>query len=464
MSTTQPNQILIVDDNPTNIKVLFDCLKSQGHRVFIAQSGESALEKLEVVTPDLILLDVMMPGIDGFETCRRLKSTQSTQNIPVIFMTALSETEHKVKGFSLGAVDYITKPFQQEEVLARVNVHLQLCNLNQELRTVNEQLENRVAERTARLMYTLEQMQNMQIQLIQSEKMSALGNLVAGVAHEINNPISFVTGNISPAKQYLHDLLKLIALYQAEYPEPSAVIQKTIKSIDLEYIKQDFPELLNSMEIGVERIFDISHSLRSFSRTDTLQKHAFDIHEGLDSTLLILKHRLKANEHRPDIKVIKNYGDLPPIECLQSHLNQVFMNILANAIDALEESNIGRTFDEINSSPNTITVTTNISQDEQYAVIAIKDNGTGIPQHVKAQMFDYLYTTKVSGKGTGLGLAICHKIVVEEHHGKIDVNSQPGEWSEFVITIPIQANIKNREYLAPDRECCLVGASYLSHK
>jgi signal transduction histidine kinase len=444
MKTTQPNQILIVDDNPTDIKVLFDCLKSEGHRVFIAQSGESALEKLAVMTPDLILLDVMMPGIDGFETCRRLKTTSSIQNIPVIFMTALSETEHKVKGFALGAVDYITKPFQQEEVLARVNVHLQLCNLNQELRNMNEELEKRVAQRTARLSYTLEQIQKIQIQLIQSEKMSALGNLVAGVAHEINNPISFVAGNISPAKEYLQDLFKLISLYQQEYPQPSAVIEKTIKSIDLEYLKEDFAKLLKSMEIGVERIYNISNSLRNFSRADTEQKQPFNIHEGLDSTLLILQHRLKANEHRPEIQVVKNYGKLPLVECFPSPINQVFMNILANAIDALEETNLGRSFAEIESHPNSIHITTNISQDEQYALITIKDNGTGIPEKIKKQIFDYLYTTKVSGKGTGLGLAISYKIVVEEHQGKIAVNSQPGEWTEFIITIPIKANIGNR--------------------
>ncbi|WP_313933766.1 MULTISPECIES: hybrid sensor histidine kinase/response regulator [unclassified Calothrix] len=440
MNSTQPNQILIVDDNPTNIKVLFDCLKSAGYRVFIAQSGESALEKLAVMTPDLILLDVMMPGIDGFETCQRLKNLPNNENIPVIFMTALNETEHKVKAFSLGAVDYITKPFQQEEVLARVNVHLQLCNLNQELRSMNEQLEKRVAQRTARLSYTLEQMQVMQLQLIQNEKMSALGNLVAGVAHEINNPISFVAGNIFPAQEYLKDLFKLIALYQQECPQPSPVIQKTIKSIDLEYIKKDFPELLNSMEIGIERITNISHSLRSFARSDTAKKQLFDIHEGLDSTLLILKHRLKANEERPEIEVIKNYGEIPLIECLQSPVNQVFMNILANAIDALEEANQGRSFAEIKAKPNCITVTTNLSLDEQYAIISIKDNGTGMPQHIKKQIFEYLYTTKAAGKGTGLGLAISYKIIVDEHQGKIEVNSQPGAWSEFIITIPVMAS------------------------
>ena len=194
------NLILVVDDNSNNLKVLTDVLREAGHRVLVANSGESALEKVQKVTPDLILLDVMMPGIDGFETCRRLKTSNETCNIPVIFATALSDSIDRVRGLSLGAVDYITKPIQQDEVLARVNVHLKLYNLTNEL-------EQRVIERTAELQTALDQLKNSQLQLIQSEKMSSLGQLVAGIAHEINNPVNFVGGNINHANGYIQDVM-----------------------------------------------------------------------------------------------------------------------------------------------------------------------------------------------------------------------------------------------------------------
>ncbi|PAX47621.1 response regulator, partial [Brunnivagina elsteri] len=226
------NQILIVDDNPTNTKVLFDCLKSAGYRILIAQNGESAIEKLKIVSPDLILLDVMMPGMNGFETCQYLKSVPAIQNIPVIFMTALSNTEEKLQGFSVGAVDYITKPFQQEEVLARVSTHLQLRNLTKQLQNLNQELEQRVFERTSELTTALESLQKSQLQLVQSEKMSSLGNLVAGVAHEINNPIGFISGNINQANLAVKDILDCLRLYQEALPNPSEKIQNKIIEVE----------------------------------------------------------------------------------------------------------------------------------------------------------------------------------------------------------------------------------------
>ncbi|HBQ98561.1 MAG TPA: hybrid sensor histidine kinase/response regulator, partial [Cyanobacteria bacterium UBA11691] len=221
MDTAKQDLILIVDDNPTNIKVLFSFLKESGFKVLVAKDGESTLEKLQEVTPDLILLDVMMPGIDGFETCRQIKACSQTQDIPVIFMTALSDTVDKVKGLKIGAVDYITKPFQQDEVLARMNIHLQLQKLtrqfeiqNEQLKHLTEELEQRVEERTAQLKDSIHQLQEAQIQLIQSEKMSSLGELVAGVAHEINNPVGFIAGNISMAMEYTEDIFEHLKLYQ----------------------------------------------------------------------------------------------------------------------------------------------------------------------------------------------------------------------------------------------------------
>ncbi|NQE32872.1 trifunctional serine/threonine-protein kinase/ATP-binding protein/sensor histidine kinase [Microcoleus asticus] len=277
-----------------------------------------------------------------------------------------------------------------------------------------------------------------QIKIVQSEKMSALGNLIAGVAHEINNPVSFLAGNISPALDYINDLFGLLDLYQQEYPNCSAAIKDEIEAIDLDYIREDLPKLVGSMHEGVKRIKGISTSLRIFSRADSDRPVPSHIHEGLESTLMILKHRLKASDTRPEIQVIKKYGDLPKVECYAGQLNQVFMNLLSNAIDALDESNTGRSFAEIKAAPNKITIETKLSGEPQQVVIRIEDNGVGINEGVRDKIFDDLFTTKEVGKGTGLGLAIARQIVVEKHFGILEVNSALGQGAEFVITIPIK--------------------------
>ncbi|MEG4942340.1 AAA family ATPase [Microcoleus sp. F4-D5] len=278
-----------------------------------------------------------------------------------------------------------------------------------------------------------------QLQIVQSEKMSALGNLVAGVAHEINNPVGFLNGNIQPALDYVQDLFGLLDLYQQKYPQPDADIQEEIKTIDLDYIREDLPKLVSSMREGVKRIKDISTSLRTFSRADSDRPVACNIHDGINSTLTILKHRLKASDTRPEIQVIKKYGDLPLVECYAGQLNQVFMNLLANAIDALDESNTGRSFAEIKAIPNKITIETELLGDRQQVLIRIKDNGVGINEAVREKIFDDLFTTKEVGKGTGLGLAIARQIIVEKHSGSLNVNSTLGQGTEFIITLPIKA-------------------------
>jgi two-component system, NtrC family, sensor kinase len=212
--------ILIVDDNSNNLGILYNLLDDAAFEVLVAQDGESAIEKVEYAHPDLILLDIMMPGIDGFETCSRLKTNSLTTNIPIIFMSALSDAVDKVKGLSLGAVDYITKPFQQEEVLARVKLHLKLSYLNKKIEKQNQELEQRVQERTVELTSTLNELKQAQIQLVQTEKMSSLGQLVAGVAHEINNPVSFIFGNLNHASEYVKNLLEHLKIYQENYPNP----------------------------------------------------------------------------------------------------------------------------------------------------------------------------------------------------------------------------------------------------
>ena len=273
--------------------------------------------------------------------------------------------------------------------------------------------------------------------MVQNEKMATLGNLVAGVAHEINNPIGFITGSVNNIEEYIQDLIAHIECYQKNYPEPVAEVSDNAEEIDLEFLIEDLPKLIPSMKIASQRIREISNSLRTFSRADTAEKVACDIHQGINSTLLILKYRLKASEKRPAIKVIYEFGKLPLVKCFLGQLNQVFMNIIANAIDALDAACVGQTFAEIKAHPQLITISTDVSGDRQMAVIRIRDNGPGISQEVQAHIFDHLFTTKEVGQGTGLGLAIARQIVEEKHGGKLSCISAPSKGTEFVIEILI---------------------------
>lgn len=553
---TQRERILVVDDTSVNLKLIYDFLRGSGFEVRAAKSGFQALQILETTKPDIILLDVVMPEMDGFETCRHLKNSQQTKDIPVIFMTAVddaSNPSYKVKGLALGAVDYISKPIQLEEVLARVKTHLHLRNLTQEIAQQKDLLEAvfnesadaiflvntetgliahcnqravelfeakskdellhiegqslqtqrfspeelskiwdeidrqgfwsrelqyitkkgklfwgnlaakqiyvagekmnlvrvtditnrklseaREREKSQQLKLALGELKRTQSRLIQTEKMSSLGRMVAGIAHEINNPVSFIYGNVAPARRYFQELLKLIELYQQTYPHPAPQIEDLIEEIDLEFLVKDCSKLMDSMQVGADRIRQIILSLRNFSRLDEKQLKAVDIHEGIDNTLMILQHRLHGEGDRPEIQAIKNYGQLPLITCYASQLNQVFMNILSNAIDALE----------FQPSPRAITITTSrITKDSriansEFVAIRIADNGPGMSAAVKQQIFDLFFTTKPIGSGTGLGLAISHEIVVEKHKGNISCISTLGQGTEFIVEIPVKQGLR----------------------
>ena len=295
--------------------------------------------------------------------------------------------------------------------------------------------ENLIQEKNNALENALTQLQTSQAQVVQAEKMSALGNLVAGVAHEINNPLGFLNGSISNAEEYVQDLLEHLTVYQQHHPNTATPVEDHADEIDLEFLREDLPQLLESMKGATDRIKNISTSLRTFSRADTESKIRANLHEGLDSTLLILKYRLQANKYRPEIEVIKNYGNLPEIDCFPGQLNQVFMNILANAIDAFDEGDQQSSFAELKNKPQIITILTDIVQ-EKTVEIRIRDNGKGMPEDVKNRIFDHLFTTKGVGKGTGLGLSIARKIIIEKHGGQIQVNSTPDQGTEFVILLP----------------------------
>ncbi|GAX34206.1 trifunctional serine/threonine-protein kinase/ATP-binding protein/sensor histidine kinase [Nodularia sp. NIES-3585] len=296
----------------------------------------------------------------------------------------------------------------------------------------------REQDKTRQLEKAIKDLQATQIQLMQSEKMSSLGNLIAGVAHEINNPVGFISGSIGQAKDAVIDLIDYLEMYQAKFPNPGAEIQQKAAEIEIDYLLKDLPQIIDSMKLSTQRIRNISTSLRTFSRADTTSKLSANIHEGIDSTLLILQHRLKANHRRPAIEIIKNYGNIPKLKCYLGQLNQVFMNILANAIDALDEAVSGSTYAENQAKPTQIiTIKTQLSENHQNVIIKIKDNGKGMTEEVKSCIFDHLFTTKPVGQGTGLGLSISQKIIEEKHNGSFTCESVLGEGTEFIISIPL---------------------------
>ncbi|MBD2086385.1 response regulator [Coleofasciculus sp. FACHB-542] len=422
LANTFKADILIVDDTPDNIRFLSSLLLDKGYNVRKSINGQMALTAVKTLQPDLILLDINMSGMNGYEVCERLKEDTETSSVPVIFLSALDDVLDKVKAFQVGGVDYITKPFQIEEVLARIQNQLTIQSLQTQLKNQNSQLQQALGD-----------LKKAQAQLVQKEKMLGLGQLAAGMAHEINNSIGFISGNLDPARKYIQDLLNLVRIYQQEYPKPTLSIQKAIQEIDLDFLNSDIQNLVGSMQTGVERICTMLLALRIFSRLNESDIKAVDIHEGLNSTLLLLQHRLRGEGKRPEIQVIKKYEDLPLVNCYANQLNQAFLNLLNNAIDALE-LRIGQDFSE--SSSPTIWISTEFSAWETI-IIRIKDNGIGIAEEMRSRLFDPFFTTKPIGQGSGLGLLTTYEIIVEKHKGQLTCHSFPGQGAEFTIEIPV---------------------------
>ena len=357
-------------------------------------------------------------------------------------------------GFPLGtlcAIDRVPRQLSLEQQKALQALSRQVIS-QLELRINVNRLEGTTTElkgvvktlqRTnQKLSRTLCQLRHTQAQLIQTEKMSGLGQLVAGVAHEINNPITFIRGNLPHVQSYVQDLLELVLLYQRHCPQLNEQIQDKAEEIELDFILEDLPRVLNSMEGGTKRIHELVLSLQNFSRKDQHQKELADIHKGIDDTILILQHRLQAKEGQPGIRLVKEYGEIPLVECYRGLMNQVFMNILSNAIDALEQASQDRSLAEQKQHPPTISIRTGIwkktAGESPSLAICIADNGLGISKEHLGRIFDPFFTTKPVGKGTGLGLSISYEIVVEKHGGVIKCLSQPGKGTEFWMKIPLK--------------------------
>jgi signal transduction histidine kinase len=423
--------VLVVDDTPDNLRLLSAMLTAQGFEVRKALNGKMALTACQMVLPDVILLDINMPGMDGYQVCQQLKTDDKTCQVPVIFISALDDVLDKVKAFDVGGVDYVTKPFHGAEVVLRIENQINL-----------RLLQRKLEEKNSLLQEALDNLQAAQVQRIQNEKMVALGQLVAGIAHEVNNPITFIYGNLEYASQYVRDLVNLIEVYQQEYPQPTPKVQKMVGDVDLNFVINDLQNLMGAMYRGSDRIREIVQALQNFSRLDESTMKEVNIHEGINSTLVMLQHRLRKTDTRPAITVVKDYGVLPPISCYASELNQVFMHLLNNAIDAIE-----REENHVLSEPQTgippkipqIRIHTEVT-DHHTVKFMIADNGVGIDESLRSRLFDPFFTTKPVGKGSGLGLSISYQIIVQQHHGKITYTSSLNQGTEFTVEIPNKQN------------------------
>ncbi|BAY16554.1 multi-sensor signal transduction multi-kinase [Anabaenopsis circularis NIES-21] len=375
---------------------------------------------------NLILNDAIATEPFNLDRYIQASKSKSLLCLPIIYQSKLTGIIYLENQLSTGA--FIPERVQVLKVLiSQMAIAIENARLY-----ANEQ------DKSRQLSHSLQDLQAAQLQIIQSEKMSSLGNLVAGVAHEINNPLSFISGNLDLAKDAVNDLINYLQLYQANFPSPGDEIADKAEEIDIDILLDELPKMIDGMKTGTKRIREISTSLRTFSRADTKSKVSANIHDGINSTLMILQHRLKANSDHPGVQVIKEYGNIPLVECYLGQLNQVFMNILANAIDALEEAySAHKMSDNSADINNIITIKTEVDHLNQYVVIKIKDNAQGMPEEVKACIFDHLFTTKTVGKGTGLGLSISRQIIVDNHGGSLNCESVLGAGTEFIISIPI---------------------------
>ncbi len=409
---------------------LSDFTDSSREKIIIVKNEMDEMQRTSQLVTSGIIIAILLVFISQFFLIM----------LPLI--NSLNELQKGASEIGSGKLDYRLDIRTRDELEQLANEfnrmtekltqsYSEIIDRSGELIKLNRNLKHEIGDRTqaqAELEKTLNELKSTQTQLIQTEKMSSLGQMVAGVAHEINNPVSFVYGNINHVNGYIKDILELIELYQQEFPKPGNHIEEKLEDMELEFVRSDLPKILTSMKMGATRIREIVLSLRNFSRLDEADMKEVDIHEGIESTLLILQNRLKSKPNRTEIEIIKKYNQLPKIECYPGQLNQAFMNIISNAIDVLEEER------DIDTQPQ-ICIQTELI--EKTVAVRIADNGKGMSEQVKNKLFDPFFTTKPVGKGTGLGLSITYQIIIDKHQGKLHCESEPGKGTEFIIEIPL---------------------------
>ena len=409
--------ILVVDDEPDVEALITQKFRHKirnGEYLFtFASNGAQAYQQVvEMPTVDMVLTDISMPVMDGLALIDKLSTL--AQPPKTVVVSACNDMANIRAAMNSGAFDFVTKPINFQDLVTTLEKTLKV-----------------VAQEKAHVA----QLEQAKIQLVQSEKMSSLGQMMAGVAHEINNPINFIYGNLKPARNYVQDLVTLIDCYQACYPNPKPDVIDCLEDIDLDFLREDLDKLLDSLSSGTVRIRKLVLSLRNFSRLDEAERQSVDIHEGIESTLVILSSRLKSSPARPEIPVIRQYGQVPLVSCYPSQLNQVIMNIVGNAIDAFEENSSRDSLQVSKAEPDAIWIETEIV-DGDWVRIAIADNGPGMSAKTQAKLFDPFFTTKDIGKGTGLGLSISYQIIVDKHGGRLSCESAIGKGTKFTIEFP----------------------------
>jgi len=420
ISQRQGNTIMVVDDTPANLKLLEKMLKEQDYRVRSFPRGAMALKSALDDPPDMIFLDINMPEMNGYEACQQLKSDPRTRDIPVIFISALTETLDKVKAFQVGGVDYITKPFQFEEVHARTEVHLKLVRAHRAIEEKNEELKRALAD-----------LKIAQQHLVQSEKLAALGVLTAGIAHEINNPVNFIKTSALGLSADIHDLQKLLELYEqcrTDCRHPTLPDRIDALKAEMEYttVITEIEALLHHIQEGVRRTEEIVNSLRTYSRMDAPADEETDVHALINASLVVLKPRYKKT-----ISIEKLYGSVPALQVQPGRLIQVFTNILSNAIDAIHGKEAHQ------QGTITIRTTRQTRESGPYVVIEFCDTGSGIPEAIRDKVFDPFFTTKDVGKGTGLGLSISLGII-QDHNGLIEITNISGTGTAVSVLLPLE--------------------------
>jgi len=434
MSDKEPNPtVLIVDDTPTNLGVVVEFLEENGFRVVVAQDGKEGLQRAAFIKPDLILLDVMMPGMDGFEVCRQLKATIATRDISVIFMTALADTASKLEGFKVGGVDYITKPLAIEEMLARVTTHVALRSTQQKLDQQNQRLQReasvrQIAESTLQeahdeLKNVYKRLESAKIQLLHATKMASVGVLARGAAQQIGLPINALKDHVVHIETCIsrqHDLIAALEKFNVSGEKSSHVTAASAQyekdGADLLQLEQGTMQLVKELKGDVAKFEEFKRALTDLSAFEP-EWQINTVAQILDNTVGMLSNELTAKA-----SISTAYGDIPDIECRPAELMQIFMNILLNAAQAISEN-------------GEIQITTGVQDQEVW--IDITDNGVGIAPENLNRIFDPFYTNRPNGKGAGLGLALA-LAAIRKHHGRIDVNSTPGEGSTFRVWLPVR--------------------------